>query len=210
MMRKPLARLGVGIVVALMAGAAQAVPITFAFSGEVTSIIDNSHVLGNDVAVGDIFDGTYTFDSTLTDSYADPSVGLYFSNDAVMQVSIGVFDLIRDSSGLIRVENGPPGSSSDSLSLSSSNFTSSGLRVSGMVAVFRDSSATMFADDSLPLHSPSMSTISAAGFQIEGHREFNDPIGFAINGVIHELTPEPGALFLITAGVLGLTRRRGR
>lgn len=53
---------------------AWAVPITFEFTGRVTSIVDVDHVLAGDVVVGDTFTGTYTFDSTLPDSYpyADP------------------------------------------------------------------------------------------------------------------------------------------
>jgi hypothetical protein len=200
----------VSVLVTLVAvGAVQAVPVTFAFSGQVTSIVDNSHVLAGDVLISDTFTGTYTYESTLSDLSSSPVVGEYRSANSVMHVLVGAFNLWSGTDNSVWVENGSPGSSSDSLDFGSSNFDSAGLQVTGMRVILYDFSAGMLLDDSLPLAPPPMSSIGLSRFQIEGYRGAADHVGFAINGTAYTLTPEPGAIGLFAIGAF-FCRRSSR
>jgi hypothetical protein len=199
----------VALLVVAFSSPSWAVPITFEFTGQVTSIVDADSVLAGEVAVGHTFTGSYTFESTLPDSYPYPdpngSRGYYASPSSVMHVNIGAFDLWSGTQNLIQVVNE---SSIDALILSSTAFRSSGLDVEGMVVKVHDSSGVVFDDDSLPATLPPFSAFSWSSFQIEGRRVVDDPVGFAINGVILTLTPEPTSFGLLIVGAVLSGKRR--
>jgi hypothetical protein len=211
MLRTPLARMGLGIVVALMAGAAQGVPITFAFSGTITQINDSGDALGGDVLIGDTFTGTYTFESTLSDSVPGPSVGQYLSATSVMRVSVGAFDVFSGNHTWLSVYNY---SAFDALWLQASDFDSDGLHANGMAVSLSDTTASVFPDDSLPLMPPPLAAFDPdqRRFGLEARRLEGNTSGFYISGVIETLTPEPASLSLFAAGAvsLGLVRPRRR
>ena len=185
------------------AAPAQAVPITFEFSGHVTSIIDNAHVLGSDVVVDDTFQGSYTYESTVQDSHpGDPNYGRYDSTSFVMHVAIGAFDLWSGSQNTIQVYSY---STYDSLSFGASGFNSAGLRVSGMVARITDDTGSALSSDALPVPVPPATAFTRASFGIEGFREQGDSVGFSISGVI---VPEPGTISMLVLGAFAVKRRR--
>ena len=192
------------VILAVSGVQAIAVPVTFQFSGQVTGVIDFGGVLGGAVTVGQTFQGSYTYESTLPDTNMNPdpdsSIGYYASPASVMHVSIGSLDVWSGIHNAILVYNLPTG---DRLRLQSWGFDSAGLQGVHMGVDLSDDSASVLTSDALPLPVPPISGFTTARFFLEGEQSDQNWYGF--NGVI---VPEPGSLLLALLGSLPAGRRR--
>jgi hypothetical protein len=139
----------------LLTGGARAELITFEFGGVITSVTDANGVLGGAVHVGDAFGGTYVFDSNASDSYpADPSVGVYFSAGGSVAVNLGSSLGIASSGSRTVVGNY---TFADTYGLSIVGpFDAPDFGILEMEVFLRDSIATVFTSDALPLSPPSL------------------------------------------------------
>lgn len=185
---------------------ALAVPVTFEFAGHVTSITGNgAQLLGNDVVVGDRFQGTYTFESTLTDSSpADPHYGRYDSTTSVMHVAIGALELWSDAQNVIQIYSFD---TYDELGLGSFDFASAGLRVSAMIVHLSDSAGSALSSDQLPAFVPLLHVYTARTLQIEASfLEGDTTVGFTLQGLID--VPEPLVSSMLLLGTPFVTNRR--
>lgn len=187
------------------AGLARAHLVTFEFSGEVTEVIDGSGVLADDVRVGDSFFGTYTYESTWTDSEPDPAVGFYASPTFGMLVSVGALSLTSGSNNFVEVGDR---SAWDGIFLGAMDFTSDGLVISGMVAYIYDGTSAVFFDDALPSSPPPFAAFDECFFQIEGYSPPDGDTSYTINGVIDTLVPEPASFALLAVGAWLFGMRR--
>jgi hypothetical protein len=186
------------LIVGLMSCASllHAAPITLQFTGIVTQVpIDDIY---GDIAAGNLFNGSFTFESTATDLIpADPATASYLSSGvpysmtvslaghtftAADSVSIGVFNSFLDQYTVLALGSG------------------AGVTLE---LFLQDNSGTVFADDSLPLLLPLLSSLTIADFH------FHEVVGGAevqVDGQLTSFTsvPEPSTGLSIFAGALGL------
>ena len=73
------------------ASSAAAEPITFEFTGEVTSVIGIDPALSGLFSVGDPISGTYTFDSLAPDTRGESIIGEYATDTFSVQVGPKIF-----------------------------------------------------------------------------------------------------------------------
>jgi hypothetical protein len=76
------------------ASTAHAGPVTWEFAGDVTEIIDPHNVLGQQVVIGSLLQGSFTFESTTPDTYPHPSGGRY--NNAITNAHATIASLPID------------------------------------------------------------------------------------------------------------------
>ena len=199
----------VPVVVAVLAFAfmtclVQAVPITFQFTGEITSIYDPSRLLGSRIAIGDHYAGKVVFESTTPDSVpSNPTVGRYESPGGSFDFQVGEIQIHTGTPRII-VENNPFG---DGLSIGSHlPIELTDFRIIEFSPVSLDGTASVFSDDSLPLVPPLLSGFLDARFWMQA-ASLDENRFFVVEGRVETLTPEPSS-FLIACACLGLLTRR--
>ncbi|ULA61511.1 MAG: hypothetical protein LZF60_340051 [Nitrospira sp.] len=203
---------------------AEAAPVTFRFTGEITSV---TPALGaaRGFNSGQSFSGFYTFEGTSPDSSPSPSTGNYrgltsFGINMAGQVIVPAQASTNPSNG-IRVFNNE-GAIQDRYSLSAFG---SGPEVAGWQ--FRqvsmdllDPSQSVFSNDTLPSTPPSLSSFAqrSANFAFTNRDALGNFLGFgSVEGRLTSLSlvPIPPAFLLFGTGVtllaaLRAAGRRGR
>jgi len=170
--------------------------ITFEFSGEVTFVQDYEGILGGKVSVGDSFAGTYTFDSTMPDTWPDdPNYGRYYSGASGMTFSVGDLELIAPGPNCaISIANRD---NMDGFSIFAGGFASDGIQITELPLNLYDTTASVFSDDSLPLTHPNINSFDQRTINVQGVALDNSNVRFRIEGVPISLTPEPDTILLL-------------
>jgi hypothetical protein len=209
---------GIVIVLCLWTATAQAVPITFSYTGEIMSVGtpdpgDPGNPFPTPPDFGTPFSGVFTFDSTATDAVpADPATGSYASSGGVFEITLALGGLTF-AYGAVSI-----GVTDGYSSLGSGDQYLVGHAAGSSVLSIRltDFSEAMFTGDALPLMPPSLTGLFTEMFFAESV----DGTQVDVNGVITSLVctsgcgipaSEPASLWLLATGLAVLRRqRRGR
>ena len=205
-----------------IASSASAVPITFAFTGEVVAL--SNEAVDGPIAIGDPISGQFSFESSAANTSTDPEQGAYAS---LLRVSfsfgvysngydeppqrittvvvandraIGIPSNVRDSY-LVQTQGRPGGPLLNGLELREFHFQ------------LTDPTATAFDSLDQPLTPPPLDA-----FTVEDVGTSFITVGFAsagrpfsqVRGRVTSLTlvPEPGSGTLLALGLLAAARRR--
>ena len=175
-------------------------PVTWEFTGEITSLVDVDNLFGGAVGVGTRFSGFFTFESTTPDSEPGSGRGTYTNAITLVGGQVGGFTF--------------GGSSGSSNSITITKFSThpqidayvarAGTNLLGVEETInfslflQDFTGVAFPNDSLPLSPPDLSILNEADFRLglAGSERFN------LNGEVMTLVPEPATLGLVGFGVL--------
>jgi hypothetical protein len=194
-----------------------AAPITYSFTGSVTqATFLPSDPFGGAIGIGTAFSGSYTFESTATDSNAVATNGSYIMMGMpyVFTATIGGFTFATSDALNINLANG----ATDQLSV---------LGCAGGPFCFGstwslfldDADGTALSSDALPIPAPLLSAFEVALF---GFRGFVDDRFVDIVGQLDSLAcsagcepvgtpvPEPGTMLLVGSALAALRLRRRR
>jgi hypothetical protein len=210
-----VALVGFGAAVLCLSGVAQALTVSYAFEGVVTSLVSNGGLFGHpsSVQLGDTFTGRFSYEvgPANPDQAPDPQLGFYNLTEFVIDQSllpplalVGVG--ITHEPGLPVIFPNPPNPGRDWFSVTA---TSSGvyplvrLRLAGPFD-------SVFSDDSLP------ETLDLADFPDGGFVQGLVALGIFPAPSIEDLgmitslsrIPEPGVLSLLATGLIALGARR--
>jgi len=206
-----------GVLAALCVGAAQATPVTFAFSGS----IDNDPFGVFDSAT---FDGTYTFDSTIPEVLSTPNSRGFADTGSAVSMTVafaGALDpsvagpYVADTLN-ITINNDFPGPLDQYLVTGTSSVDS----LFALELTLEDFTGTAFSALALPLTPPSLAAFTSVRFALfDG--TLDNPV--EAEGELSRLecvagcrtveVPEPGMMLELTSalaafGLAGITRRR--
>lgn len=211
-------RLAALLILASVAAPVVATPITFNFSGSVTSVGNN---IASAFAIGDSVSGLYTFESdTIGQPFApgeinDPSITYYPSALYAFQAAIGSYEIslgsgeqrifVMDNEAGIRdryiVEMFTP-----------TGASVNGLAPYGLFLQFQDNSASAFGSGALPLLPIDLSSFSSSDGVLDflsGGTDLQNRVQFRLNSVT--AVPEPETLSLLFASLVAtalFARRR--
>lgn len=204
-MKLKLAIVSIASLFALLSSASAAA-ITFQFTGTITGVTFDP-VFG-DIAAGEAFHGSYTFDSSAVDQAPTfPTDGIYKSGPPFgMKASIGSHDFSTSGGGVeTDIQN-------NSIVDIYEVFATSGPTDLTLELFLTDDTKTIFTNDHLPLTPPSLAGFNGKAFLLDaiiGGKEVS------LNGQLNTLTlqavPEPGSVGLVLMGslaVFGVARRR--
>jgi hypothetical protein len=188
-----------------------AAPITFAFTGTVTSVTGNPlDTFGGGNMVGTSFSGSYTFESTSVDQIAMPNSGAYASpagapyhfTAVIGGRSFSVSDLL--TIGIVNDINGHD--LYTAVGCSTFDCVQAGWRLN---LFLQDNDRNALGSDALPVFPPSLSHFEIATFSFHLPVDGNQ---VELRGELSSLTavPEPGTLLLIAPALAFLGRRRLR
>jgi len=194
---------------ALVAPFANAELITIQIEGLVDTVEDDGDYLEDQIHVGDIITGWYTYDTDTPDTNPDETVGHYwhYASPAGISLSVSGLEFQSDSSNvefLIGVgNNGSMGDDVYWLSSPSNNSLPNGTSVEGIVWQLEDNSGMVLSDDSLPELPPDLPLWSSGNtLRLDGERG-----GYMIYGHITSAVPEPCTILLLGLGVLSVIRK---
>jgi hypothetical protein len=192
-------------------GAADAMPITFAYTGTITQVaaLDPANPFPIEPAFGSPFSGSFTFDSTALDLVpADTTTGSYssFGSPYELRVNIGGLELAYGGVS-IAITRGYSsiGFGFDEYLFS---FFDGGNPTPAISARLTFPGGT-FATDALPLTPMSLTTLYDSAFLFSDIIDGNQ---VELGGQIDSLTPvpEPATVSLVVAGFGALMVRRRR
>jgi len=183
-----------------------AAPITFDFTGTVTSIIvyPNYSPPPPDVFVGAAVLGSYTFESTVTDGSAATNTGMYVSSGSPygFAVQVGSLSVIDDYVRIFVL--------SDSYAFpqynASSEYKMPGYNA-GIALLFP--TGPVFPTDSLPTAPPDLNSFANRGGNITYYplAGMGTMQGYRVSFRLDSLTtpiPEPMSLTLVALGIIGI------
>ncbi|MBI4718873.1 MAG: hypothetical protein HY763_13795 [Planctomycetes bacterium] len=184
---------------------APASPVTFGFTGEVTTVLDPFGLLQGHVSPGMPIHGAYTFESKTPDSLPTfPSSGVYENAIVGSEGQIGTLDYALfdtpSAANLIAVENNNFGLGRDRYLAASSNlFLAYHI---GLNIELVDSSQQMFSSDALPLLPPSLDSVDSARFRMGTSEELRVLVTGELSSFF--IVPEPATLVLAALSTTAL------
>lgn len=201
---------------------ARAVPIIIEISGEVTSITSEYiDPLTDSIHVGDTFTGTYTYNTSTTDSDSSLQRGSYVHNSPYgVNISLGGYDFSTGAThtgGFVVVieDDIIINETRDTYYIESSvnNALPSGFADYSIEWVISDSTHTALSSTDLPTTAPFLIDWDWYRFDVGGWEyvpEGDYFKGFYIQGIVTEaiVIPEPATLFLTMMGIFLVMRRR--
>jgi len=185
--------------------------ITIGVEAEVTYVDDLQDLLGGSIGIGDIITGSYSYNSDTPDTNPLSTVGDYWHYSAPYGISLGAGGLLfqTDPTGVdFLVEVGDNHTGQDAYLLRSySNLTlASGVSVDHISWQLNDYSCTALSSDDLPLVPPVLGDWESNYLLITLGPKGSSSIQGTVTDVW--LIPEPGSIFVLGLGALGLWRRR--
>jgi hypothetical protein len=214
-----------GILVAALAIlpiASHAAPITFNFSGTVTSIDDPLNAFAGVVA-GTTFSGSYTFESTTPDAApGDPTDGRYAGAITAFSLTIGGHSLFGPGDDLspnqirVRDNTGATGNI-DSYNVLADLQNYGGYSDIDVLRLGGQGPNTVFGSDALPLTPDFFASLAVTFFRLvlyEGSGPTKVQAGL-IDGTLTSMTtttsvPEPSTLGMLGLAMIGLALMRRR
>jgi hypothetical protein len=204
---------------------AAAAPVTFAFEADVRSVTDFHNIIpGGTIHAGDVFSGTYTFESTTLDKDPVSDTGLYVDNapPSGITFTLGGFLFGSDPAQVdsrVIVFNGLINDKYTYLS-KTNRIISPLLYTTHIGFTLDDATGQAFNSDALLLTPPDLSKFTqVAGFSIQGQLLGESGFTFDINAKLIGIkevgdtdpvpAPEPTTAMLVLTG-LGVIARRGR
>jgi hypothetical protein len=199
---------------------AQAIPITFEFSGHITSILDSDNHLGGAVSEGDLFGGTLTYDPATYDSDPDSSEAAYWHDTAPYGISVLIngHSFRSDPNSTTFLAEVFEGSQADKVSLTSFSNLMPGLEGGLSLIVMELVDPTGQALSSTDL--PTSYNLGAWSQELSGLTLWAGDCcisEYTLRGAIDNIEnvqvdtiPEPGSILLIGSGVLGMLTLRRR
>ena len=195
---------------ALSAAAADAAPLTFAYTGTVTSVaaLDPENPFPTEPDFGTPFSGTFTFDSAAADAVpGDPATGVYASTGGSFGLTLELGGLTFGYGGVtVSVTDGY-----DSFGFGGDEYlfgfaAGASTLISARITDF---AGTMFSGDALPLTPPSLS----GRFSTFLFSDIVDGNQVELAGSLTSLTavatvPEPSTLLLLFAALGGVSAAR--
>lgn len=182
----------VGIVFGVQS--AYAVPITFYFTGTITSIRDSiPPYLNSSIVPGGDFSGSYTFESSTPDDYPNDPWGRYTfpaSPSLLMILHIGDYTLVAPLN-YIDVDNGT--GTKDKYHVASGPLTFSDT-APHMYIDCSSLTQNVFDSDTLPTVPPDISLFDSHEFGLTAYE-------WAVYGQITSITPEPRSLAFLLIGL---------
>ena len=205
----------------LFSAVTQGALITVEFTAEVTDVREGTRGFPVDtpffegkVDIGDIITGTYTYDSSIPDSYPELWLGVYEYNTSPYGISltIGEFTFETDPENVdftIKVFNNPPtvDSSDQYLVTSENNLPLPNGVLVRQIFLNLGSDWRPLSSDALPATAPALDDWPYAVVGISGTTPEG---GFYIEGEVTSIIPEPTTISLLGLGALALLRRRRR
>lgn len=185
---------------------ATAAPVTFQFSGQLTSVIGGGLTAAG-FSAGQSFVGSYTFESTSSKVPSTPGIGIYQALTS-LTATVGSYTVTLVPgmlNGSITIYNNYVSSLYGTRDLYSVGAQVSGGVVNGLSPFgfgldFIDPSHTAFDSEALPSSPPNLSSFASktAGFYFQG--------GSSLQGEIHSLSavPVPAAVLLFGTGLTAL------
>lgn len=205
MLRKSVIAAATGIVILLGASAAQALPITFHFTGVIDDVIDPGGVWDGRLQSGGLFRGSYTFDSETPPRVVDPGSALY---DLVSVTALAGSETIStvgtEAHPYISIED----RSFDAYGLSSSIYDYGRFERVMIGLRLNDPTGQTFSDTSLPQAPPDLDLFSEHSFLLTGSDQSFQ--GLTVRGTLVSLVPEPGALAFVVLGARIMCRHKAK
>lgn len=199
-------------------GAAEAAPVTFAFTGAVTQVtFDPNDPTGGEITFGTAFTGSYTFESTASDQISDGSSGAYASPSGApygFAVNFGPgHDIITSDALTVGVFDNAGGVDGYGVLACFVDFTCPSLTLELFLA---DVDGSALSGDALPLDSLTFDAFEVATFAMRGLVDGNQieilgnlsSLSCAEGCVSPQPVPEPGTLLLLSPALAALGWRR--
>ena len=198
-------------VVATLPMAAQAAPITFSFTGTITSINDPLNAFAG-ISSGTAFSGSYTFDSTTPDADGSETVGRYAGALQAFTLNIGAYSLTFPGEGspnqVVVRNNIGAGGTIDTYNVLADFVAFGGYGDFDLLGLGGQGPNTVFGSDALPSTPDFFADLATTTFWLDLKEQSKGSTG-ALRGTLTALTtttsvPEPGVLGLLGLGLLGL------
>lgn len=209
------------VVLLSLGSLAHATPVTYYFGG---TFAYSSYELAPTIVAGTPFSGSFTYESTTTDSEADPSLGVYAPGPA-FQVTINGLSYTRTAGGTgsVIIKDGT-GGQDEFLANSGGIGTILGPEIDGFTAIglvvyLHDGTATALTSDALPALPLDFDafdnrrftfTLMSLGTVVPPRliAASGGPLDYLSVTPPSSPVPEPGSLILAAAPLLWLTVRR--
>ncbi len=201
------------------ANLAQAVPITIEITGEITSVTSENVPtdLTDSIHAGDIFTGTYIYDTATQGSEVLPHLVEYKHNSPYgINVSVGGFDFrtVQSHNGQFVVEIGDNyviNNMRDRYAITSlENVTLTDYPSYTIEWILSDSTHNALSSTALPETAPCLNNWDWYRFRIGGSEYVPQGDywrGFRLEGIVTQAVPEPSSVVLMIMGIF-LSRRR--